>query len=172
MVIRHSQMADLERIMEIYGIAREFMKNTGNPDQWGQTNWPPRELIIEDIRTSRSYVCEENGRILGTFFYDFGKDIEPTYRCIHDGEWMDDSSYGVVHRIASDGTAKGTGSFCLNWAYEKCGHLRIDTHGDNKVMQNLLKKLGFKYCGIIFVEEDNDPRLAFEKSQKNSGERA
>ena len=21
--------------------------------------------------------------------------------------------------------------FCLNWAWDQCGHLRIDTHGDN-----------------------------------------
>ena len=42
----------------------------------------------------------------------------------------------------------------------------MDTHGDNKVMQNLLKKNGFVYCGIIHVEEDNDPRLAYEKLEK------
>ena len=27
-----------------------------------------------------------------------------------------------------------------------------------------LKKQGFVYCGIIHVEEDNDPRFAYEKS--------
>ena len=30
-------------------------------------------------------------------------------------------------------------------------------------MQELLKKLGFVRCGIIYVVEDNDPRIAFEK---------
>ena len=40
-----------------------------------------------------------------------------------------------------------------------------DTHGDNIVMQNLLKKLGFNHCGTIYVEEDNYPRLAFEKTK-------
>ena len=30
-------------------------------------------------------------------------------------------------------------------------------------MQNLLKKLGFVHCGTIYVEEDDYPRLAFEK---------
>ena len=25
------------------------------------------------------------------------------------------------------------------------------------------KKLGFVHCGTIYVREDNDPRLAFEK---------
>ena len=30
-----------------------------------------------------------------------------------------DIPYGVVHRIADDGSVKGIGSFCINWAYEK-----------------------------------------------------
>ncbi len=71
--------------------------------------------------------------------------------------------YGVVHRIASDGSEKGIGSFCIRWALEQCGHLRIDTHGDNTVMQGMLEKLGFTHCGTIYVYEDNDPRLAYEK---------
>ena len=70
-----------------------------------------------------------------------------------------------INRIATDGT-RGVGSFCLSWAYAQCGHLRIDTHGDNKVMQKMAKKLGFVHCGTIYVTEDNYPRLAFEKSEK------
>ena len=141
----------------------------GNPDQWGRNNWPPVELIREDIAKSLSYVCEnDRGNVVGTFFFDCGPDIEPAYRAIKDGAWRDDSPYGVVHRIASDGSQKGIGTFCLNWAFEQCGHVRIDTHGDNTVMQNLLKKLGFVHCGTIYVEQDSDPRLAFEKSGKDT----
>jgi hypothetical protein len=44
--------------------------------------------------------------------------------------------------------------------------MRIDTHGDNKVMQHLVTKLGFVHCGTIYVEEDDYPRLAFEKTKK------
>ena len=77
--------------------------------------------------------------------------------------WLSDSPYGVVHRIASDGSVKGVGTFCINWAFAQSGHLRIDTHGDNVVMQNLMKKLGFTQCGTIYVVEDNDPRIAYEK---------
>ena len=102
----------------------------------------------------------------------YGKDIEPHYLDIEEGAWRDESPYGVVHRIAADGSEKGVGTFCIQWAYEQCGHLRIDTHGDNTVMQNLLKKLGFVHCGTIYVEEDNDPRLAFEKSSTVHGENA
>jgi len=165
MKIRKSTEYDIDRIMEIYGFARQFMAEHGNPDQWGPTNWPPEDLIRKDIRGGNSYVClNDQGRVIGTFFFICGKDIEPTYREITDGTWRDDSPYGVIHRIAGDGSEKGIGAFCIQWAYGQCGHLRIDTHGDNVVMQNLLRKLGFVHCGTIFVEEDDHPRLAFEKS--------
>ncbi len=150
--------------MEIYAYARDYMKAHGNPHQWGDTNWPPETLIRCDIESGNSYVCEHNGRIVGTFFYHYGKDIEPSYRVISDGAWLDHSPYGVIHRIAADGSERGTGSFCIDWAYEKCRHLRIDTHGDNTTMQALLNRLGFTHCGTIFVEEDNYPRLAYEKT--------
>lgn len=152
--------------MEIYKHARQFMKEHGNPNQWGPTNWPPEELIHSDIAAGNSYVCTCGERIVGTFFFTQGRDIEPTYRAIENGAWMDDRPYGVIHRLASDGTMSGVGSFCIAWAFKQCGHLRADTHGDNRVMQNLLKKNGFVYCGIIYVEEDNYPRLAYEKAEK------
>lgn len=164
MEIRKSTEADFERIMEIYGYARTFMADHGNPRQWGNSNWPPRDLIQNDILRQKGYVCTHEGRVVGTFFFDFGKEIEPTYRVIEDGRWLDDSAYGVVHRLAGDGSVKGIGRFCLEWAYEQCSHLRVDTHGDNKVMQDLLPKLEFRYCGIIYVTVDHDPRLAYEKT--------
>lgn len=69
----------------------------------------------------------------------------------------------MIHRLAGDGSAKGIGTLCLTWAYQQCGHLRIDTHPDNHVMQNLLRKNGFVHCGTVYVVEDTYPRLAFEK---------
>ena len=164
MRIRKSTEQDVPRMMEIYSYARKFMAEHGNPNQWGPTNWPPEERIHDDIRKRNSYVCvNDEGKVIGTFYFICGKDIEPLYREITDGAWMDDSAYGVVHRIAGDGSEKGIGAFCINWAFDQCGHLRIDTHGDNVVMQNLVRKLGFTHCGTVSVEEDNYPRLAFEK---------
>ncbi len=165
MRIRHSAENDFDRMMEIYRYARKYMAEHGNPNQWGPTNWPPEALIRSDIRSGNSYVClSDEGKVIGTFYFIQGKDIEPTYRNITEGAWLDSSPYGVVHRIAGDGSEKGIGAFCINWAFEQCGHLRIDTHGDNTVMQNLVKKLGFVRCGTIYVEEDSYPRLAFEKT--------
>lgn len=165
MMIRNSTEQDFDRMMKIYAFARDYMAEHGNPNQWGPTNWPPEDLIHNDIQSGNSYVCvNDEGKVIGTFYYICGKDIEPTYRDITDGAWLDDSPYGVVHRIAGDGSERGIGAFCINWAFAQSGHLRIDTHGDNVVMQNLVKKLGFKHCGTIYVEEDDYPRLAFEKS--------
>mgnify|MGYP002515240990 CR=1 FL=1 len=163
MIIRHTTLTDLETVMSIYAHARQFMAEHGNPKQWGPRNWPPEALIRQDIAQQKSYVCTEDDEIAAVFYFDQGDDIDPTYRRIDDGSWKDSSAYGVVHRIAASHTVKGAGAFCINWAYEQCRHLRMDTHGDNIVMQNLLQKLGFEYCGIIYVTEDNDPRLAYER---------
>lgn len=163
MNIRHAAIADLPRMMEIYAYARDFMAKTGNAHQWGHNNWPPEALIRSDIESGKSYVCEHEGRIVGVFFFHYGTDIDPTYAVIENGSWIGDGNYGVVHRIAGDGSVKGIGTYCINWAYEQCGHLRIDTHPDNTVMRQLLLKLGFKECGYIHIAEDNDPRVAYEK---------
>ena len=147
--IRKTTEEDLERVMQIYEHARAFMAEHGNPNQWGPRGWPPQRLIEADIASGDSYVCTH--------------DIDPTYRIIEDGAWIGDDTYGVVHRIASDGSVPGIGTACIEWAYEQCGHLRIDTHEDNDVMQNLLAKCGFVRCGIIHVVEDDYPRIAFER---------
>ncbi len=160
MNIRKTTMADLDRVLAIYMRARQFMSDHGNPNQWG-TMKPAREQVIKDIENGDSYVCEAEGQLAAVFFYK--QAIDPTYVQIYEGSWLNDAPYGVVHRIASAGTVKGAGSFCLNWAFAQCGNLKIDTHRDNTVMQNTLKKNGFAYCGIIYLE-DGDERLAYQKS--------
>ncbi len=161
MQIRKTEYADLPKVLDIYARARQFMCDNGNPRQWAARGWPPENLIRRDIAAGKSYVCEDGGNIVGVFFFDRGHCIEPTYEKIEGGSWLGSDDYGVVHRIASG--AKGVGSFCIRWALGQCGHLRIDTHADNIPMQNLLQKLGFIRCGIIYVNEDKDPRIAFEK---------
>ncbi len=163
MEIRLTRKHEIDVVMSIYARARKFMAEHGNPNQWGPTNWPPRSLIMEDIERKKSYVCVDGNRILGVFFHDKGIAVEPTYRHIEDGSWQGDDCYGVVHRIATSGEEKGVGTFCLDWAFQRCGNLRIDTHPDNKVMQDLLDRCGFSRRGIIYVLEDHYPRFAYEK---------
>ena len=61
MTIRKAKTGDLARCLEIYSIARAYMRESGNPDQWG-TAYPPQELIAEDIAAGRLYVVAENDR--------------------------------------------------------------------------------------------------------------
>ena len=159
--IRRAEMSDLEAALAIYARARSFMAENGNPRQWN-TTWPPANLVREDIEQRRSYVCCRGDEVLAVFVFLAPFD-DATYHRIFDGAWRSDKPYGVVHRIATSGAAKGVGTFCLNWAFEQFPHLRIDTHGDNLPMQNLVRKCGFVHCGTIYVEEDNDPRLAYER---------
>lgn len=91
MEIRKSTENDFETIMATYAFARKFMAEHGNFNQWEPTNWPPENLIHQDIAAEKSYVCIDNEKIVGTFFYNFGKDIEPTYKKIFQGNWIDES---------------------------------------------------------------------------------
>jgi len=56
MEIRHTDHADLPRMLEIYAFARRFMAEHGNPNQWGPTNWPPEELLRADIAAGNSCI--------------------------------------------------------------------------------------------------------------------
>jgi predicted acetyltransferase len=165
MYIRKAQAEDIPRLQEIFARARKFMAETGNPTQW-YDNQPTLEELERNIAADKTYVCvqKKDDRIIGTFVYLFGDKIEPFYNNLIEGEWLDDSPYGVIHRIASDGTVKGTGAFCINWCYEQCGHIRIDTHPNNKPMQGLLNKLEYTKCCVIPVKFDGSVRWGYEKS--------
>ncbi|MDY2662649.1 MAG: N-acetyltransferase [Bariatricus massiliensis] len=163
MEIRRAETADLEQIMGIYQYAREFMRQTGNPGQWGE-NFPPRELIEEDIRVRQCYVCAEGEETQGVFAFILGED--PTYAVIEDGAWLNEEPYGTIHRIASAEGAKGVFAGCITYCKGIIDNLRIDTHRDNKVMQHVIEKAGFQKCGIIHVA-DGSERLAYQFSLEN-----
>lgn len=159
LTIRRAREQDLEVMMELYRKARQFMADHGNPDQW-PSSYPSRDMVEQDIRSGYMYACVSGERIAAVFYYRAGE--EPDYRIITGGRWLNQEPYGVVHRITSDGSVKGAGSFCLEWAWRRCGNLKIDTHKDNRVMQGLLKKNGFSYCGIIHLK-NGEERLAYQK---------
>ena len=155
--VRKAEMKDLPRIEEIYAYARAFMAETGNPNQWGKTN-PPVDRLKLDIQEGKLHVVTD-GEIHGVFY--FAREIDPTYLEIYDGAWHEDREYGVIHRIAGDGSG-GILKTAVAYANAQCDYLRIDTHEDNVVMQRALGKLGFKRCGIIHLL-NGDPRIAYDK---------
>ena len=159
MHIRKATVEELSTIMTIYARAREYMRESGNPNQW-KDSYPSEALIRADIEGGHCHVCVSMGEIYGVFCYFEGED--PTYRVIEDGAWLNADPYGVIHRIAVAKHSRGVASFCFAWALEHCGNLKIDTHADNLPMQNALAKNGFSRCGIIHLE-NGDPRIAYQK---------
>lgn len=176
MTIRTATLADLPQMLAVYGKARQFMRETGNPDQW-KDHYPPEALVREGIRAGKAFLCVagpqdgkegeelQEGEILGTFY--FAVEDDPTYRRIYEGAWLHGGPYGVVHRVASSGRGRGFAKACFGWAGTRClalqaESLRIDTHRDNQVMQHVLEKNGFTRCGIIYLE-DGAERLAYQK---------
>ena len=160
MDIRLAVSNDFSRVREIYAAARAYMKENGNPEQWGDS-YPEDELIRGDIEAENLYLCVEGMEILGVFFYAEGAD--PTYQRIYNGRWLNEESYGVIHRIAVAARQRGVASFCFDYALARCKNLKIDTHRDNLPMQRSLEKNGFVYCGIIHLE-NGDERVAYQKS--------
>lgn len=160
MYIRKSTPQDYPAIAKVYDYAREYMANHNNPNQW-INGYPTTDIIMNDIDKGYSYICEdENGNILGTFCYM--EENDPNYSKIYDGNWLNDEPYGVIHRLATNGTIKGVADACFNWCFTQCNNIRVDTHRDNIVMQNIIKKHGFIYCGIIYVSNGTE-RMAFQK---------
>ncbi len=157
-MIRLAKISDLNKISEIYSVARGFMRKNGNPHQWGDS-YPEEEIIVTDIENNQLFVAEsDSGEICGCFALIWGDD--PTYRII-DGKWLSCEPYAAMHRVASDGRQKGVFSQMVSFALTKYNHLRIDTYKDNKTMQYVILKNGFEYCGTIYLE-DGSPRMAYE----------
>ena len=151
-MFRGAVRGDLPQILQIYAHAREAMAASGNPTQWGD-NFPPQELLEEDIDSNRLFVYVVNGQLLGVFAFILG--VDPTYQVIEDGAWLNDAlPYGTIHRLASDGALQGVLSLVVSFCRTQCSHLRADTHEDNAVMRHLLEKNGFLRCGIVRAADD------------------
>lgn len=161
MLIRKATPRDVEAADEIYRAAREFMKETGNPNQW-KKEYPSGLDVLQGIEDGTSYVCEEEGEVVATFYFKIGRDS--TYDYI-EGAWRTNGEYAVIHRIA----VKYHGRRIAEFIYSECAKLypiiRIDTHRDNVPMQRSLSKNGFMPCGIIYLESGEE-RLAFERCDK------
>ena len=133
MTIRKSTLEDIPLMLDIFAIARRFMTETGNPNQWSDT-YPSVQQLADDINSGDSYVCLKEGKMVATFVLRGGND--PTYDQIYDGAWKNDNPYATIHRIASNGEVKGIFDTAMEFALHHYDTIRIDTHRDNKVMQS------------------------------------
>ena len=99
-MFRGATRKDLPQILKIYAHAREVMKASGNPTQWGD-HFPPEEQLAEDIDANRLFLYLVNGQLEGVFAFILGPD--PTYRTITDGQWPPPSSPGAWSTARASG---------------------------------------------------------------------
>lgn len=157
-MIRKATTNDLPKILPIYAVARQYMRDHGNMVQWEGLDAPEPKLV-RDIQLGQLYVLEED-EIHAVFAFIIGDD--PLYARIEDGTWRSDLPYGTIHRLGSDGKTQGVLAKVMDWATTQIDHLRADTHESNSTVQRALEKSGFLRQGIIYVE-DGTPRIAYEK---------
>ncbi|RZJ53311.1 MAG: N-acetyltransferase [Flavobacterium sp.] len=161
MQVVKAQSKDIEIILSIIGEARQIMRETGNMTQW-DNGYPSSDVILNDIGNDEAFVCVQNEVIVGYFCFMKGENPDSNYDVIENGEWLNDDPYGVIHRLASGRQAKGIAGAAFDYAFSRIANIRVDTHHENIPMQNFLKKNGFSYCGVIYVN-DGTPRDAFQK---------
>ena len=183
MEIRKANLQDFAALRRIYAAARQFMRDHGNPNQWGNTS-PEEELLLRDIRGGHLYLVtarpvEKAGTVPGdeksaaepvpVGAFALFTEPDPTYAVIEaeasglgPGFWLSDAPYATIHSIGSDGRAHGVLQAALEFADPLFRHIRIDTHADNFVMQGALEKRGFSRRGIIYLE-NGDPRIVYER---------
>lgn len=160
MKILRANLDNVPEVSKIYHFARESMKEAGNSGQW-VNGYPSEEQIVKDIESGDLFKCVENGKIVSCFAFIKGDD--PTYQVIHEGSWLNDQPYSVIHRIAVLQHGKGIGLICVDWCLRQDWNIRVDTHRDNLSMQKLLEKVGFQRCGVI-KNMWGDERLAFQST--------
>lgn len=156
-MIRNATMGDFEAVQGVYAAARDFMAANGNPDQWGKTN-PTAETVRGYTDRGELYVVEHEGEITGVFAFIPGDD--PAYAHI-DGAWHSEAPYAAIHCVASNGKRRGMFPELLEFCRERSKHLRIDTYKDNHIMQRLVTRHGFQYCGTIYLA-NGSPRMAYD----------
>ena len=182
MVIRPATPADIPALRPVFEAAKGIMRADGNHDQWSAPGFPDDSLLLRDIARGGGFVIENRwpvgaghderktvmpgltGHLAApriVAYFALLPSPEPTYDVI-DGAWLTDEPYGVIHRMASYPEIHGIFSTVINYAASRFAHLRIDTHRDNRIMQHLIEKHGFTYCGIIWLE-DGTERLAYER---------
>lgn len=108
---------------------------------------------IEEIEESEK--IEKSEKIAATFLFLPGP--EEAYNNLKGGKWPENTEdYFVIHSFASSMKVRGAAAFCFEWCENQPGvHcIKVDTHKNNIPMQNLLKKLGYVYCGKCYYFDE------------------
>lgn len=162
MNLRKAKPNEVELCYQCIEDARAYHRSMGF-EQW-HPDYPTQQTIHDDVVQDIGYAFVNEQGVIGYCCMIIGE--EPAYRNI-EGAWKTDRPYAVVHRMAFSKKARGGGlskeaihlikALCLS---NHISAIRVDTQGENKVMQHILDREGFQYCGLI--QFDGGPKLAYE----------
>lgn len=168
MKIRQTEEKDLQQIMNLVQMAKEYFRAHDIP-QWNSADgYPTIEQFRSDMAHDDSFVLvDDTDTVIATACILSRPD--PNYLIIENGKWLNDNPYLTVHRLCVNNDYKGNGAAGMIFAFaeeraKKMGihDLRADTHDMNCSMRRALKKSGFIPCGRVYME-DGGPRIAYQK---------
>lgn len=150
MNFRHANRNDIESILKIVSYARKTLNEKGI-DQW-QGGYPVAADFERDILRNSAYVLEEDGEIIGMASLLMGTKKE--YEEI-DGTWLTKDAYAVINRVgvAEGQTGRGISHKLFDELEKICVEnntfsIRVDTCSENDIMNALIDRRGFTYCGV------------------------
>ncbi|GEK29506.1 GNAT family N-acetyltransferase [Furfurilactobacillus siliginis] len=153
--LRLATAADLDQVMVIIHAAQQFIARQGF-DQW-QDGYPAQTDMLADITAQQLYVLTLHGQVVAVAAAVRG--IDPNYRLIEEGAWLQSHDYAAIHRVAvaNDFRGEHLGQRLFERLFAKLSQdgvdaVRVDTHAGNVPMQHLLTRIGFDFCGFIYID--------------------
>lgn len=163
---RQAIYSEASQIWQILKDAIKRRKKDGS-NQW-QDGYPNMEVVKSDIENKIGFVLTQNDTIIGYTAVIIND--EPDYINI-EGRWLSDQDFVVYHRVAvseeflAKGMAKKMIKLIEKYALSKNIYsLKADTNHDNIPMMKIFEKLGYSFCGIVYIRKS--PRRAYEKVLK------
>jgi RimJ/RimL family protein N-acetyltransferase len=163
---RQANYSEASQIWQILKDAIKRRKEDGS-NQW-QDGYPNMEVVKSDIEKKIGFVFTQNDTIIGYSAVIIND--EPDYINI-EGKWLSDQDFIVYHRVAiseeflAKGMAKKMMKLIEQYALSKNIYsLKADTNHDNIPMMKIFEKLGYSFCGIVYIRQS--PRRAYEKVLK------
>jgi GNAT superfamily N-acetyltransferase len=133
--------------------------------QW-QDGYPNEEVVQQDIEKDVGYVLTVADHIAG--YAAILINDEPAYAELK-GNWLTNSDFVVVHRLAMSDQYVGQGLAQQMLLYTEdlalehnIFSVKADTNFDNAAMLKIFERLGYQYCGEVTFR--GGVRKAFEKT--------
>ncbi|WEV50415.1 GNAT family N-acetyltransferase [Lactobacillus sp. ESL0731] len=155
MQLRRATMTDFDQIMAILKDGANQLAESG-VNQW-QGEYPSPDQIKEDIENGWAYLAvSDDEETVGAISIVTPPDH--SYDKLN-GDWLiQTDNYVVIHRVAIHSKHAGNGYATkllqavienIRDNHPEVDSIRIDTHEDNKAMQHLIDKMGFKQVGTL-----------------------